>query len=332
MSRTYRIPNLLARCPRKTYPVSNVNLVTLEEEHNRWVDLCPLFGDGERATCKGGQIPLFASCCYPTADLETLHAVVSHMIALIFLDHANDTASVEQAEETATLFMSAFDNPAAGLESPNRFVRLISSLASRTTAVIGEAHRADCRQANIAFARATVQEAVDRRSTEADKVKLTLDAYIPTRRNSVAAPVFLVYARAISGLKAFTELRDDTIVKALELAVVDIFIISNDILSYKKELKGDGAAHNILTILMDDPSTACSDLQEAVDCAADLFNQTLDRFTEYRSKPHRDNPQLLAYADAMVDLFAGLIEWQLQSTRYNVFESDEDRANGIVRI
>ncbi|KAI6125859.1 isoprenoid synthase domain-containing protein [Pisolithus croceorrhizus] len=332
MSRTYRIPNLLARCPRKTYPINNANLAMLEEEHNRWVDSFPLFGDGERATCKGGQIPLFASCCYPTADLETLHAVVSHMIALIFLDHANDTASVEEAEETATLFISAFDDPFAGLESTDRFVRLISSLASRTTTVIGEAHRADCRQANIAFARATVQEAVDRRTTEADKVKLTLEAYIPTRRNSVAAPVFLVYARAISGLKAFTELRDDTIVKALELAVVDIFIISNDILSYKKELKGDGAAHNILTILMDDPSTACSDLQEAVDCAADLFNQTLDRFTEYRSKLRRDNPQLLAYTNAMVDLFAGVIEWQLLSTRYNVFESDEDRANGIVRI
>ncbi|KAI6101830.1 isoprenoid synthase domain-containing protein [Pisolithus sp. B1] len=314
MSRTYRIPNLLARCPRKTYPINNVNLVTLEEEHNRWVDSFPLFRDGERAGCKGGQIPLFASCCYPTADLETLHAVVSHMIALIFLDHANDTASVEEAEETATLFISAFDDPFAGLESTDRFVRLISSLASRTTTVIGEAHRADCRQANIAFARATVQEAI--RSSSHWR------PYIPTRRNSVAAPVFLVYARAISGLKAFTELRDDTIVKALELAVVDIFIISNDILSYKKELKGDGAAHNILTILMDDPSTACSDLQEAADCAADLFNQTLDRFTEYRSKLHRDNPQLLAYTDAMVDLFAGVIEWQLLSTRYNVFESD----------
>ncbi|KIK28109.1 hypothetical protein PISMIDRAFT_605546 [Pisolithus microcarpus 441] len=125
MSRTYRIPNFLARCPRKTYPI-NVNLVTLEEEHNRWVDSFPLFGDEERTGCKRGQIPLFASCCYPTADLETLHAVVSHMIALIFLDHANDTATVEEAEETAKLFISAFDDPSAGLESPNRFVRLIS--------------------------------------------------------------------------------------------------------------------------------------------------------------------------------------------------------------
>lgn len=248
--------------------------------------------------------------------------------------HANssDTATVEEAEETATLFISAFDDPSAGLESPNRFVRLISSLASRTTAVIGEAHKADRRQANIAFAKATVQEAVDRLTTEADKIKLTLDTYIPTRRSSVAAPVFLVYVRAISGLNAVTELPDDPIVKALELAVIDIFIISNDILSYKKELKGDGTAHNILTILMQDPSTACSDLQQAVDYAADLFHQTLDRFTEYRSKPDRDKPQLRAYADATVDLFVGVIEWQLASTRYNVFESDEDRANGIVRI
>lgn len=100
MSRTYRIPNLLA--PRKTCPITNVNMVTLEEEHNRCVDSFPLPGDAERAGCKRGQIPLFASCCYPTAELETLHAVVSHVIALIFLGHANDTASVEEAEGSVT--------------------------------------------------------------------------------------------------------------------------------------------------------------------------------------------------------------------------------------
>ncbi|KAI6022012.1 isoprenoid synthase domain-containing protein [Pisolithus marmoratus] len=332
MSGTYRIPDLVARCPKRTHLVNNDKLAKLEEEHNRWVDSFPLFGDVERAGCKSGQIPLFASCCYPTADLEALHAVVAHMTALIFLDHANDTASVEEAEETAKLFISAFDDPSAGLESPIRFVKLISSLASRTTAIISEAYKADCRQANIAFARETVQEAVDRRTTEADKVKLTFDTYIPTRRNSVAAPIFLVYVRAINGLVASPELLDDAIVRALELAVIDIFIISNDILSYKKEFKGDGAVHNILTILMEDPSAGCSNLQQAVDYAASLFNQTSDRFTEYRIKLARDKPQLEAYADAMADLSAGVIEWQLASTRYNVFESEEDRANGIMRI
>ncbi|KAI5994098.1 isoprenoid synthase domain-containing protein [Pisolithus orientalis] len=331
MSRTYRIPDLVARCPRKTHPI-NDNLVTLEEEHSQWVDSVPLFGERECAGCKSGQIPLFASCCYPTADSEALHAVVAHMNALIFLDHANDMASTEEAEKNATLFLSAFDDPSAGLASPHKFVKLISSLASRTTAVISEAHRVDCRQANTAFARATAQEALDRQTTEVDNVKLTFNTYIPTRRKSVAAPVFLVYARAINGLKISPELLDDTTVKALELAVIDIFIISNDILSYKKELKGEGVVHNLLTILMQDPSTACLDLQHAIDYAANLFNQTLDRFTEYRSKLARDDPQLQAYADAMVDLFVGVIEWQLASTRYNVFESDEDRFNGIMRL
>lgn len=321
----------MARCPRKTHPI-NDNLVKLEEEHNQWIDSIPSFGERERAGCKSGQIPLFASCCYPTADLEALHAVVAHMNALIILDHANDTASIEEAEKNATLFLSAFDDPSTGLASPYKFVKLISSLASRTTAVISEAHKADCRQANTAFARATAQEALDRQTTEVDNVKLTFNTYIPTRRKSVAAPVFLVYARAINGLKVSPELLDDTIVKALELAVIDIFIISNDILSYKKELKGEGVVHNLLTILMQDPSTACLDLQHAIDYAVNLFNQTLDRFTEYRSKLTRGEPQLQAYANAMVDLFVGVIEWQLASTRYNVFESDEDRFNGIMRL
>ncbi|KAI6022011.1 isoprenoid synthase domain-containing protein [Pisolithus marmoratus] len=329
---TYHIPDLVARCPRRPHLVNNDKLTKLEEEHNQWVDSFPLFGDVQRARSKGEQMPLFASCCYPTADVEALHAVVAVTTALICLDHANDTASVEEAEETAKLWISAFNDQSAGLESSNRFAKLISGLASRATAVVGDAYKADCRRATIAFARATVQEAVDRQTAEAHKVKLTFDTYMPTRRNSVACPVFLVYVRAINGLEVSPDPLDDTVVKALELAVIDLFIIANDILSYKKEFKGDEAVHNILTILMEDPSTGCSDLQQAIDCAANIFNQTLDRFTEYRRQLARDKPQLQAYADALVDLFVGLIEWHLASARYNVFESDEDRVNGIVRI
>ncbi|KAI5988884.1 hypothetical protein EDC04DRAFT_2614470 [Pisolithus marmoratus] len=216
---TYHIPDLVARCPRRPHLVNNGKLTKLEEEHNQWVDSFPLFGDVQCARCKGEQMPLFASCCYPTADVEALHAVVAVTTALICLDHAkytffvllaatydvhtrsSDTASVEEAEETAKLWISAFNDQSAGLESSNGFVKLISGLASRATAVVGDAYKADCRRATIAFARATVQEAVDRQTAEAHKVKLTFDTYMPTRRNSVACPVFLVYVRAINGLE-----------------------------------------------------------------------------------------------------------------------------------
>ncbi|KAI6111926.1 hypothetical protein EV401DRAFT_2075007 [Pisolithus croceorrhizus] len=157
----------------------------------------------------------------------------SQMIALIFLDHANDTASIEEAEGSMTLFIFALDDPSSGLESPNRFVRLIN----RPVILYLEQLLSLVRliQPIVAFARATVQEAVDRRTTEADQ-------------ELGSAPVFLEHVRPISGLKALKELLVDIIAQALELAVIDVLIISNylrDILSHKKELKGDGVAHNI---------------------------------------------------------------------------------------
>lgn len=45
---------------------------------------------------------------------------------VIFLDHANDAASVEDAQKAIAHCIAAFDNPAAGLESTDPFTRLVS--------------------------------------------------------------------------------------------------------------------------------------------------------------------------------------------------------------
>ncbi|KAL4066480.1 isoprenoid synthase domain-containing protein [Scleroderma yunnanense] len=249
----------------------------------------------------------------------------------IHQDSLSDTASVEDAQKNTALYIAAFDDPAAGLESTDRFTRFISSLAMRATAVIGVEHRLYYRQEYVALARATAQEAVERQTAEVDKVMLTLQTYWLTRRYSVGTRSFFGYIRAVNGLKIPEQLWDDPTVQALGHAATDVTIITNDILSYKKELIEDGAPHNILTILMHDPSIACSDLQQAIDYASNLFDEALDRFNECRAEL-QDSPDLRRYADGIADYFVGKLEWEMSSPRYNVFESEEDRKNLVLKL
>ncbi|KIM60409.1 hypothetical protein SCLCIDRAFT_1183779 [Scleroderma citrinum Foug A] len=253
----------------------NENFSKLEEEYNQWVNNFPLFGVQECTVYKGEQLPLFVSLCFPTAKLEALHAMVTYMTVIIFLDH-----------KTAALYIAAFDNPAA-------------SLAVWASTVVGAEYRLDYLQENAAFTRATVQEVVERQAKEVDKAKPTLEMYLLNCRNSVTTRTFFVYVQVINGFKVPKELWGDPTVQALKHTVTDVNLIGNvlglfvvifcQILVHtkhpllQKELIADGVSHNILTVLMQDSSIACSDLRQAIDCTSNLLVEALDRFNECRA-------------------------------------------------
>ena len=40
----------------------------------------------------------------------------------------------------------------------------------------------------------------------------------------------------------------------------------------------------------------------------------------------------MAYANCLLDIVVGGIEWEMVSLRYKVFETDADRENGVLRL
>ncbi|KIJ59276.1 hypothetical protein HYDPIDRAFT_44104 [Hydnomerulius pinastri MD-312] len=329
MSRIYQLPDLIARCPKRTVSI-NENFGKLEDEYNKWVDSFPLFGTRERAGWKAAQIPLFVARCFPLADYKSIRAITDFMTVAIFLDKTNDKASVEEAEMFTSQYIAAFNDPFAGLEASQPFVKLVSSLALGATAVISEAYKSEFLAINAEYARATVQEAVEREANSKN-VKLTLETYLATRRLSVALMPFAAYGRCINSLRISSENHN---IKALEEAAMDMSIISNDIYSYKKELAEDDTAHNILTVIMQDPKTQhlLTDLQGAINHAAGLLFAALDRFQQHREALSPDKLDLVAYANCLLDIVVGGIEWEMVSLRYKVFETDADRENGVLRL
>ncbi|KAG6330855.1 hypothetical protein ID866_8237 [Astraeus odoratus] len=142
----------------------------------------------------------------------------------------------------------------------------------------------------------------------------------------------MAYIRALKGLGLSRELLEHPAIKGMELEAVDTVFITNDVYSYKKELKDGGAFQNLLTVLLKDPSAGCSDIQQAINYASDLFNEAMDRFNAHRTALPRDNPQLIEYTNAMVDGLVGSIEWQAVSPRYKVFETEEDKVRCLLRL
>ncbi|KAH7904344.1 putative terpene cyclase, partial [Hygrophoropsis aurantiaca] len=191
--------------------------------------------------------------------------------------------------------------------------------------------------ANSAFAQGIVQEAVNRQEAQDTSAKLTVDVYLATRRDAVGVKPSLVLARSIGGLNRYSKLLDDPSVRGMEEATTDLVLIAKDIYSYKKGLADtNGAHHNLLTVLMQDPKWGYLDLQGAINCAGQLFESAIARFKECRANlPSIDEEtdiMLATYADMMVDTFVGHVEWCLICPHYSVFENEECRQKGVVSL
>ncbi|KAH7924949.1 terpenoid synthase [Leucogyrophana mollusca] len=325
----YRLPDLLAGCPRKRGPV-NPYLAEVNEEHIGWIDNCPTFrAPNDSNACKSAQLPLFMSLMFPKADAKALRAIVNYVTATIILDKINDTATVENAQQFASLYTAAFNNPSEGMKSQHTFVQLISSLSFALNESVGPSYLTDFLRANAAFAQSTVQEAVERKAAQDTSSKLTLETYLATRRDSICIKPYMIFVRSSGGLEIPRDTLGEPAIRGMEEEVINMILIANDIYSYKKELTEDNAPHNLLTVLMQDPPTSHLDLQGAIDYAGKLFESSLNRFKKCQATlpllDEETNNMVVEYAEGLSDLFVGNIEWSVVVPRYNVFENEEHR-------
>lgn len=85
-----------------------------------------------------------------------------------------------------------------------------------------------------------------------------------------------------------------------------------------------------------DPETAYLDFQERLDYAETLFKAALERFHTCRRELPSFDPEidqyLTSYADGLIDLLTGSLQWSRVNHRYNTFMNDEDRKNNVMRL
>lgn len=188
--------------------------------------------------------------------------------------------------------------------------------------------------------------------------------YVATRRATIGARPIIDLAQWTHGLDLSEDVLETLVLQDMREAVVDMVFLSNvsvmllgwgpcwttfadalhalqDIYSYKKEHAAHAAQHNIITVAMQDPASgiAPGDLQGSMDYAGAQFaaafarfeqcTRLLSTFGQSDSKLRRKVDQ---YAACLMDLVLGNIEWSLVSRRYFVFEDEESRQKGIVRL
>jgi len=332
----YQLPDLLSMCPKKSGKIISQHFAEADARYVEWVKNCKVFGPYARAAFCDAEMPLLASLAWPHASAEDLCFILDYMSLSFVLEEMTDTESSEVAQKASRIWMQVLEDPADGKNFPHPMMDLIVELSTRLKDAVLPFHRPQFIDTNADFAKNVIQEAIDRENAADVDHTRSVDEYMITRRHTIGVKPCLVLLRSTRHLYIPDNILKHPILEEIENAALDTIYIANDIYSYKKETGDNGALNNILTVIMKDPETNRLDLQGSIDHAGQLFQSAVGRFHKYRSMlpsfGEEMDRQVQDYVDGLMVWSIGNIEWSMVNHRYNTFDDEESRQNGVMRM
>ncbi|KAL7934326.1 terpenoid synthase [Trichoderma chlorosporum] len=161
---------------------------------------------------------------------------------------------------------------------------------------------------------------------------LTVDEYMAYRRRTIGVELAIRLVEYAEDIKLPQTQMDHPSLQLCTEIVVDLVILSNDILSYKKEVELDDAGNNLITILK---AQNISD-QEAMDTIGKMlddcyksWNSALDKLPAWGEEIDRE---VAKYLDACRNVGLGNLHWSFRSGRYFGASGDQVRQTRILSL
>ncbi|KAJ7275970.1 isoprenoid synthase domain-containing protein [Mycena rebaudengoi] len=285
----------------------------------------------------------------PRAGLVQLqNYLIPHYVLLCMMETMTDTTSYAcGAFDVQTLF--PVDEPSLILAeiSNDPSVRTIAELVRTSTSKIPRPYRdAVIRETKI-LAQAMMAE-----STVRETGITTVETYISHRQLSIGMrPCFNIIRWATGVLLGDDILASDPVYR-MTRAACELMAMTNDLCSYKKEVRLGEALHNLVTVCMLDPSTnvAMGDLPAAFNFVEEKTRnamQELEHATALAMQKwpgeskslltdeHIDNREhIQLYANVLMEAVVGNYFWHVDPRvkRYSVFADEESRRTRTITL
>ncbi|MFR0359287.1 terpene synthase family protein [Streptomyces sediminimaris] len=261
-----------------------------------------------------------AAVCWPRCDAGILYDLARLAAALMARDHEIDTAPADTAISMARAFLTEvrarYDLDGVRGTDPRWapvFTELWHSLSTRRSPRFMD------RLATALTDFLTGCLSYRRRGPATPRGARAggeLDGYLSTRRLTVAQRIDHLLIEAGLGIELDDDVLADPLMGRLLHLDVDRTILIQDTLSAPREL-ADGESENLVAVLATDHG--CS-AQRALHEAMALYDGLTDAYEQAHAalldSPTGRDPNVRAFAGALNDFSAGLIEWTSHSVRY----------------
>ncbi|KAF7331764.1 hypothetical protein MKEN_00056300 [Mycena kentingensis (nom. inval.)] len=326
----YYIPNLLELFSEYRKPLNPV-FETADSRFQLWIDSADFLSKQHRQVWKKAELPLLAARIFPRADVQQLQTALEYLAMFLILEQLTDSpASSETAKKWGAVYLDALrpEAPVAAAEQ-GPAAAVLQRLRSSIISAVDPPYRAAYLQSNENLVEGIIQEALDREQPE--KVS-SIVTYLATRRKTIGSLPFHRLHLWIAGLQGLVYPPNllAMVEEALNLAAV-----SNDLYSYRKEYREDGASHNFVTVAMRDSSTGLQNGDSAIPAAIEF---TVNWLKDAHARLEQLKNSLLAHAEidayieGMLDCVVGNIEWSVACKRYGLFEDEVALQSGLIEI
>ncbi|KAH8829192.1 isoprenoid synthase domain-containing protein [Flagelloscypha sp. PMI_526] len=286
------LPDLVSHC---TFPIHvSRHRKQVTAETSKW-----FFRNGnllgkKKQNYTGLQAGLLTSMVYPFAGYEQLRVCNDFMVYLFHLDNLSDDMDNRGTKGIADVVLNSLYQPYTYHSEARlywkRFIKTGSAGAQQRFIETFDA-----------FFQCVTQQAIDRRNGEIPD----LESYIIMRRDTSGCRPCWALIEYGNNLDIPEDVMDHPLLRSMGDAANDLVTWSNDLFSYNVE-QARGDTHNMVVV--------------AVDFVGDLCKQSIDRFSEDRSRlpswGEKIDKDVNAYADGLEDWIVGSLHWSFESDRY----------------
>lgn len=322
MTTTYHLPKLLHHLPVVCHPEH----VQIEREYNAWLWKHVHLIESEAAfpSLKSQRLALWVCLCNPHGSTDRLIEVAKFTQAATLCD---DYLTLQQGEQLGA------DAVEAGPDAQSwgtRVAQLKGILAGkcpedlRVRALFDTWQQIDRQltpsqklrhRSNLDF---TLESLGAEREMRTRHQELDLDTYLQIRKGTLYWTIYSFYTEYVLEIELPLEAFNDPRWLALHQAHTEHAILTNDLLSYPKELHDGDVDVNAITVLMRKKGIL---LQQAVDELADRIKQAEERFIAIRDELLADRrgiwPEVHAYLLEVGYLLSASTYFQLRAPRYH---------------
>ncbi|KAH0825981.1 isoprenoid synthase domain-containing protein [Lanmaoa asiatica] len=326
----YRLPDLLALLPKKSGGEINPHFKEVEAAFNAWV------AKNLRGPCAvevdQSDSLLFVAMVYPLASQLQLKGITNYTAAAFF-----DRSPSKDSPALSQLWMKTLVDGNEGkiVQHPLAEMMHIELLVTLRP-VVGTFHWPQCTAEIEMMVKGMHRETHEREVCQNKDANPDIQSYVMKRRLNIGAGPCFVFLRSTRCLYIPNDILANPVVLDMQNTTTQMLLIANDIYSFKREYAFDGAFTNLLTVMQNDPETTHLDFQGRLDYAEKLFKAALDCFQACRREIPSFGPEmdqyLAMYADGLIDMVIGNLQWSRVTRRYSAFANDEDRRNNIMRL
>ncbi|KAJ4857156.1 terpene synthase family, metal binding domain-containing protein [Trichoderma breve] len=145
---------------------------------------------------------------------------------------------------------------------------------------------------------------------------LTVDQYMSYRRRTIGVVLAIRLVEYAEDIKLSQTQMDHPSLQLCTSTIVDLVVLSNDILSYKKEVELNDAGNNLVTILKAhnlSDQEAMNSIGKMLDDCYEAWHSALDKLPTWGEETDRE---VLKYLDACRNVGLGNLHWSFRSGRY----------------